>query len=302
MGTGEIDNTLATQALVLMVVAVNESWKIPIAYFLITSMDGSEEANIIRESLNRLLEVGVKVVSLTCDAPSSNLAMIRELGADLNINNMKTYFLHPEDPTHKVHVILDACHMLKLLHNAFTSSLEFETEDGRKIKRKYMEALNKLQEKEGLRLGNRLRMAHLQWRKQKMKVHLATQLFSSSVADAMEYCEQGLKLEQFRGCAATVQFVHTVDAAFDVLNSRNPLGKGLKALIKPTTKDRAENILKQMETMLCGLKVQQSNEMVLLHTTKKTVIPYMASLLIAEAHSTSTMTLLRGRMHLADIF
>lgn len=29
IGTGEIDNTLATQALVLMVVAVNESWKIP---------------------------------------------------------------------------------------------------------------------------------------------------------------------------------------------------------------------------------------------------------------------------------
>lgn len=40
IGIGEIDNTLATQALVLMVVAVNESWKIPIAYFLITGMDG----------------------------------------------------------------------------------------------------------------------------------------------------------------------------------------------------------------------------------------------------------------------
>lgn len=68
-----------------------------------------------------------------------------------------------------------------------------------------------------------------------MKVHLAAQLFSSSVADAMESWEQGLKLEEFKGCAATVKFVRTVDAAFDVLNSGNPLGKGFKALIKPTT-------------------------------------------------------------------
>ncbi|CAM4570845.1 unnamed protein product [Leuciscus chuanchicus] len=152
--------------------------------------------------------------------------------------------------------------MLKLLRNAFASSLEFETEDGRKIKWKYCEALNELQEKEGLRLGNRLKMAHIQWRKQKMKVHLAAQLFSSSVADAMEFCEQGLKLEEFQGCAATVQFVRTVDAAFDVLISRNPLGKGPKAPIKPTTKDRVETILKQADTLLRGLKVQQYNKMV----------------------------------------
>lgn len=166
IGTGETDNTVATQALVLMVVAVNESWKIPIAYFLITGMDGKEKANVIKESLSRLQEVGVKVVSLTCDAPTSNLSMITELGTDLNISNMKPYFLHPEHPAHKVHVFLDACHKLKLLRNAFASSLEFETEDGRKIKWKYFEALNELQEKEGLRLGNRLKMAHIQWRKQ----------------------------------------------------------------------------------------------------------------------------------------
>lgn len=107
-----------------------------------------------------------------------------------------------------------------------------------------------------------------------MKVHLAAQLFSSSVADAMEFCERGLKLEEFKGCAATVQFVRTVDAAFDVLNSRNPLGKGFKAPIKPTTKDRVETILKQADTLLRGLKVQQYNKMVPLHTTKKKTAIY----------------------------
>ncbi|KAL1265024.1 hypothetical protein QQF64_003051 [Cirrhinus molitorella] len=60
-----------------------------------------------------------------------------------------------------------------------------------------------------------------------MKVHLAAQLFSGSVANAMEFCEQGLKMDEF---------------------------KGFKAPVKPTTKDRAETILKQAETILCGLK------------------------------------------------
>lgn len=117
-------------------------------------------------------------------------------------------------------------------------------------------------------------MAHLQWRKQKMKVHLAAQLFSRSVADAMEFCEQGLKLEEFKGCSATVEFVRTVDAAFDVLNSRNPLGKGYKAPIKPSTKHRAETILKDAETLLRQLKVQQYDKMVPLHTTKKKTTIY----------------------------
>ncbi|KAJ4923070.1 hypothetical protein JOQ06_027806, partial [Pogonophryne albipinna] len=112
-------------------------------------------------------------------------------------------------------------------------------EDGQQIMWKYIEELHKLQEKEGLRLGNKLKMAHIQWRNQKMKVNLAAQLFSSSVADALEYSEKALKYPQFTGSAATVQFLRTIDAAFDVLNSRNPLGTGHKAPIKPATKHRA---------------------------------------------------------------
>lgn len=71
-----------------------------------------------------------------------------------------------------------------------------------------------------------------------MKVNLAAQLFSSSVADALEYCEKELKYPQFSGCLATVHFLRTIDAAFDVLNSHNPFSKGHKAPIKPTTKHR----------------------------------------------------------------
>ena len=57
-------------------------------------------------------------------------------------------------------------------------------------------------------------------------------LKSSSVADALEYCEAKLKLPEFQGCGPTVKFIRVFDHLFDVLNSRNPLARNFKALIR----------------------------------------------------------------------
>ena len=121
-------------------------------------------------------------------------------------------------------MFLDVCHMLKLLRGAFTSVL-MKTEDGRLINWDFVKALNALQEKEGLRLANKLKTSHILWKNQKMNVKLAAQVFSAGVANAIEYCDRVLKLPQFVGSEATVEFIRHVDASFDVLNSRNPLGK-----------------------------------------------------------------------------
>ncbi|CAL9688353.1 unnamed protein product [Knipowitschia caucasica] len=97
-------------------------------------------------------------------------------------------------------------------------------------------------------------MAHIKWEKQKMKVMLATQVFSSSVADALEYCNQHLQLPQFRGCEETVDFLRTIDAAFDVLNSRNPLGKGYKAPMRTSNREQTAAILAKAESTLLSLR------------------------------------------------
>ena len=62
-----------------------------------------------------------------------------------------------------------------------------------------------------------------------MKVDLAAQAFSASVADAIEYCTNVLKLTQFQGSKATVKFIRHIDHLFDILNTRNPCAKGYKA-------------------------------------------------------------------------
>lgn len=256
IGSGIVDDSLpvAKDAMVLMVVAINESWKLPLGYFLIDGMSGEERANIINDCLHRLHDSGVHTISLTCDGPSCNFSMMRALGATMSVQGMNPSFPHPADPSQTVNVVLDVCHMVKLLRNAFADGGVFQTGDGKKIRWQYIEELNKLQEEEGLRLGNKLRMAHIEWRKQKMKVNLATQVFSRSVADALEYCNKELNLPQFEGCEETVEFIRKIDGAFDVLNSRNPLGKGLKAPMKTTNQERTKNILQSAEEYLLGLK------------------------------------------------
>ena len=62
-------------------------------------------------------------------------------------------WIHPADPQQRVHVIiLDVCHVLKLLRNAFADGGILKTGDGQTISWKYIEELTKLQEEQELRL------------------------------------------------------------------------------------------------------------------------------------------------------
>ena len=112
----------------------------------------------------------------------------------------------------------------------------------------------KLQEEEGLRLGTRLTQAHINWKTQKMKVNLAVQVFSQSVANALEYCNLHLRLPQFQGAEATVEFIRHVDGAFDVLNSRNIFGRQSKAPLKIETYEAQESIIKNTNVFLLSLE------------------------------------------------
>lgn len=54
-----------------------------------------------------------------------------------------------------------------------------------------------------------------------MKVYLATQLFSESVADAIEFCDKTLKLPDFKYSEGTVNFIRVMNDIFDIFNSRD---------------------------------------------------------------------------------
>lgn len=62
------------------------------------------------------------------------------------------------------------------------------------------------QQKCGLRAGNKLSQLHVHFKNQKMKVRLAVQVLSASVAASLKLAHQ-LKLPGFEDCLPTVKFI-----------------------------------------------------------------------------------------------
>ncbi|KAM7309812.1 hypothetical protein ISCGN_006797 [Ixodes scapularis] len=62
---------------------------------------------------------------------------------------------------------------------------------------------------------------------QKMKVKLAAQTLSSSVAKALLFAKQ-LGLPEFTNCEGTCKFIQDIDRCFDLLNSRSPVARTYK--------------------------------------------------------------------------
>lgn len=58
-----------------------------------------------------------------------------------------------------------------------------------------------------------------------MKVHLAVQVLSNSVRDALAFLEYDLKLSNFTGASGTMTFCKMFNDIFDLLNSRNLYNK-----------------------------------------------------------------------------
>jgi hypothetical protein len=98
---------IAKDALVFMVVGVNETWKVPVGYFFIDGLSGKERANLIKVCTKKLHDVGVDIISLICDGPSCHFAMLQALGVELTPLKIKPYFLHPLDENKKIYVFLD---------------------------------------------------------------------------------------------------------------------------------------------------------------------------------------------------
>lgn len=101
-----------------------------------------------------------------------------------------------------------------------------------------------------------------------MKVNLAAQAVSSSVAIAIEYCSGVLKLKQFRGSAATVKSICVFDRLFDIFNSRNPCARGFKSALRVSSKEAWGSFLSDAFEYILHLK--DSNGQPMYTTRRKT--------------------------------
>lgn len=100
-----------------------------------------------------------------------------------------------------------------------------------------------------------------------MKVKLAAQIFSESVAKAIEYCKDNLKLEEFKNSEATIEFIRKINSLFDILNSRNLNDYGCKQPLTPGNIKTMTVILKDTFDYIKSLKLGTTN---ILNTQRKT--------------------------------
>ncbi|KAL7635341.1 UNVERIFIED_CONTAM: hypothetical protein RMT77_014408 [Armadillidium vulgare] len=222
---------MANEALFFMGVAVNASFKIPLGYALIKGINSLDKTNLLRLYLSKLKSIGVICKSITFDGTQTNLSVARHLGACLQIGpNFQNYFICDGD---RIYIFLDPCHMLKLIRNTLAKEGEIKNKVTNKvIKWQFIVELHNLQKREGLYLANKLRSKHVEWQNQKMKVCIAAQTLSLSVANSLQFCLENA-IEGFEEAEETIRFVSIIDRSFDILNSRSPFAKGFKSALFP---------------------------------------------------------------------
>lgn len=71
-----------------------------------------------------------------------------------------------------------------------------------------------------------------------MKVKLATQLLSRSVANSLEFCMTILKSKDFENCRAIINFINIFNDAFDILNSRYVISNSFKGTVNNQNYDK----------------------------------------------------------------
>ena len=277
----EKPDTLASEAVVFLLVGARSHWKCPIGYFLADKMSSKSQAQLVQIALEMAAEAGLRIWSITTDGNSVNISMFRELGCNFNttsFQSMVTKFKHPSR-NYYVYAILDPYHMLKLAGNALAHLNSFFDEENNLIKWNFFKSLNTIQESEGFTLANKLSSKHLQFQKHKMNVKLAAQTLSSSVADAIEFLHVSMKLCEFEDSCGTVKFVRMTDRLFDILNSRNPLGRGFNQPLQTASTEICEEILKSSANYLLSLKTHTEFQQLLsTHPRKTFIIGFVTSI------------------------
>jgi hypothetical protein len=260
LGFDDVSSDEAKEVLVLLVVGTTGHWKTPVAYYCTRSLSADAQKQLVLQAIDELELTGLHVVALVMDGLSANITMCNLLGCQLDVRwPLKTWFC-PTESNRKIYVILDACHMLKLVRNTLASCRILESESGH-VYWSYIQELHEVQQKAGLRAANRLTSRHVDFHNQKMKVRLAAQTLSNSVAMALVMMHNSGD-PKFIDVMPTVEFLQTMDTLFDIMNSRNPRGFGFKAPIRQSNLTTVLETLNQHRNYLLTLKMADGKYLV----------------------------------------
>ncbi|XP_065545240.1 DNA transposase THAP9 isoform X3 [Lathamus discolor] len=228
LGAGILDADeapLASEAIILMAVGTSSPWAAPLGYFFVNSTTGYLLAQLLRQAINKLNNIGVRVLAVTSGASACGAQTARALGIRMDPERIQCTFQHPPGSAHSITYFFDVCHALQLIRNALQCFQKIEW-PGDTVRWQHVVELAALREQRILELCSSKSGRSGSKGSYHLKVNLATQLFSEGVADALEHLQK-LGLASFQNCSGTVKFVRLMSHLCDVFHGRGPYRMGL---------------------------------------------------------------------------
>ena len=209
-GDGKGTAKVATSALVFMARGIKENWKQPLGYVLVNeSCPGERIKPLLFSIIDDLTEIGLKIETVISDLGSNFHKLIREL----NITPERPWFLYKGK---KIFYLFDTPHIIKAIRNNLLKyDFHFNNKDASWADIKFVYEHD---QQLPFRCRPKLTDKHINpIGFEKMRVKLATQILSQTVASAIStYVALGILPASATG---TAEFLSTMDNISDCLNS-----------------------------------------------------------------------------------
>ena len=129
-----------------------------------------------------------------------------------------------------------------------------------------------------------------------MKVNLAVQIFSRSVAKSLKFCREVLKLPEFSESEPTEEFLLVVNDIFDILNSRSPKGIKCRAPLRESNQQYWSPCFEKTKEFFMGLTNGHTDKSLVRNDPKKA--GFLGIICNIEAHKKIfTNVVLNGPLH-----
>ncbi|NWI94540.1 THAP9 transposase, partial [Pitta sordida] len=255
LGAGILDADeapLASEAIILMAVGISSPWTAPLGYFLVSSTTGHLLAQLLRQAINKLNNIGIMVLAVTSGASARGAETARALGIRIDPERIRCTFQHPPGSAHRITYFFDVCHALQLIRNA----LQYFQRVGwfsNNMCWQHVVELAALREQRVLEPCSPKSGRPRSKGSYHLKVNLATPLFSEGVADALEHLQE-LGLSSFQNCSGTMKLVRLMSSLCDVFYSREPYGKGLKEPLLAGNYTKISNLFNEAKCFFFSLR------------------------------------------------
>lgn len=215
MGSAE----LAKQVIVYMCNVIDERYKIPVAFELLTSLNANHRVQLLKQVIDRLKNIDITIMNVAFDGLRANATMAKLLGANLDVTSadFRPYFFHGSGQ--KIFIFFDNCHMLKLVRNTLGDIGVLFNSNDEKIEWSYFQKLLEFGKTEGFACTHKMTKKHIEFRRNVMKVELAVQTLSASTAKSMSFLKER-SIEEFRDVHPTVYYAQIFNDLFDVFNTK----------------------------------------------------------------------------------